>query len=182
MILDVDGAAAPRRIAGAFWTMLSLASAAVAVAALLALNALPHDGVTRVLAPTRASVLEEAFAKPRQPVLALELPADLAVPLPPGRVFADYGPARPQPTVKSYRLRGSNDVVAVVLVPDAPPVFRPSDAPRDALSVHGQYAASYTIEATSVSVVRWTEHETTYEISSRTLMPRDLARIAEQVR
>jgi hypothetical protein len=161
---------------------MSLASGAVALAVLLGVNALPHEQLPRVTLTTRSSVVAQALAQPRVPVLALGLPADVAVPLPPGRVVGDYGPARPQPNVKSYKLRGSNDIVTVVLVPDAPPVFRPSDAPRDALSVHGQYAASYTVEATSVSVVRWTEHDTTYEISSRTLFPRDLARLAEQVR
>jgi hypothetical protein len=33
-----------------------------------------------------------------------------------------------------------------------------------------------------VSVVRWTENGSTYEISSRTLRPAELARLAEQVR
>jgi len=38
------------------------------------------------------------------------------------------------------------------------------------------------VEPTSLSVVRWTENGMTYEVSSRSLGVRDLARLAEQVR
>jgi hypothetical protein len=127
-------------------------------------------------------VIAQALAKPQPQRLSLELPSEIAVPLPPGRVLGDYGPARPAPTVRSYRLRGSGDVIVVVMAPDAPKVLAPNPRPADALAVHGEYALGWTVEATSLSVVRWTENAMTYEISSRTLRPAELARLAESVR
>jgi hypothetical protein len=67
------------------------------------------------------------------------------------------------------------------MLPSAPAVTRPANLPADALSVHGAYAANYSIEATSVSAVRWTENGMTYEISSRALLLRDLLSLAERV-
>jgi len=88
---------------------------------------------------------------------------------------------RPAPTVRSFRLRGSNAIVVVAMFPGAPAVVRPATAPADALSVHGAYAANYSVEATSISAVRWTENGMTYEVSSRALLLGDLVRLAEQV-
>ena len=68
------------------------------------------------------------------------------------------------------------------MFPGAPAVVRPATAPADALSVHGAYAANYSVEATSISAVRWTENGMTYEVSSRSLSLRDLVVLAEQVR
>jgi hypothetical protein len=181
VILDLE-AASPRTFAPRFGLVLSLASASVAAAAILFLNALPHERVIRALPSIGPSVITQALARPRPATLALELPSDLAVPISPLRVDGVYGPPRPEPTVRSYRIRGSNDTVVIALASNVPPVRAPSPRPADSLSVHGSYAVSWTVEANSVSVVRWTEKGSTYEVSSRTLRPADLARIAEQVR
>ena len=162
MILDLEGAVPQRAISPRLWWILSIASATVAGAALLVVNALPHEQLDRFVVIARSpSVLEQAFAKPGPARLQLELPADIAVPVPPGRVVGDYGPGRPAPTVRSYRLRGSSDLV---------------------VAVHGSYAVGWIVEPTSLSVVRWTENGMTYEVSSRSLGVRDLARLAEQIR
>jgi hypothetical protein len=183
VILDVEGAVPQRTIAPRLWWILSLASATVAGAALLVVNAVPHEQLDRFVVIARGpSVLEQAFAKPGPARLQLELPADIAVPVPPGRVVGDYGPGRPPPTVRSYRLRGSSDLVVVAMAPDAPSVLAPPTRPADALTVHGSYAIGWMVEPTSLSVVRWTENGMTYEVSSRSLGVRDLARLAEQVR
>ena len=183
MILDIEGGASPQRtISPRLGRMLSIASAAVAAAALLAVAAIPHQSGAR-FAETGQSILEQAFAKPKPlPTLDLALPTDLAVEVLPQRVDGIYGPARPAPTVRSFRLRGSNAIVVIAMLPSATPVVRPATAPADALSVHGADAANYSIEATSVSAVRWTENGTTYEVSSRGLLLGDLLRLAEQVR
>ena len=83
--------------------------------------------------------------------------------------------------MRSFRMRGSNELVVVAMLPDAAAIVRPRDAPAEAFSVHGAYAANYSVEATSVSALRWTEHGMTYEISSRALSPRDLVRLAELI-
>ena len=178
MILDLDGAPPGREVRAGL--ALSIASAAVAAAALLVVNALPHEA-PRAAQQTARSVLAQAQLHPRPPRLALELPRDIAIGIPTS-LLASEGNRLASPTLRSYRMRDSGAIVTVVMIPDAPAVFRPSGAPGDALSVHGNYAAGYTVEATSVSVVRWTEHEITYEISARSLRPSELARIAEQLR
>ena len=183
MILDIEGATPQRTISPRLWWILSLASATVAAAALLVVNALPHEQLERfVVSASGPSVLEQAFASARPARLQLQLPADIAVPVAPGRVVGDYGPGRPAPTVRSYRLRGSNDLVVVAMAPDAPIVLAPATRPAEALAVHGSYAIGWLVEPTSLSVVRWTENGMTYEVSSRSLDVRDLARLAEHVR
>jgi len=182
VILDIEGASGRRAISPRLEPMLSIASAAVAAAALLAIAAIPHQSGPR-FAEAGPSILEQAFAKPKPPpTLHLALPSDIAVEVLPQRVDGIYGPARPMPTVRSFRLRGSNAIVVVAMFPGAPAVVRPATAPADALSVHGAYAANYSVEATSISAVRWTENGMTYEVSSRSLSLRDLVVLAEQVR
>ena len=182
MILDVDGSPAPRTISPGLGRMLSLASAAVAGAALLVFAARPHDAAPR-FPETAPSILEQAFARPKPPpTLDLALPLDVATEVLPQRVDGIYGPARPTPTVRSFRIRGSNAIVVVAMVPGAPAVVPPPIVPTDALSVRGTYAANYSVEATSISAVRWTENGVTYEVSSRALSLRDLVQLAQQVR
>jgi hypothetical protein len=162
--------------------MLSIASASVAVAALLMVSALPHEGPTPV-AGAGPSILEQAFANAKpSTALDLQLPSDLATVVAPLQADGMYGPARPVPTVRSYRLRGSNALVIVAMLPNAPTIVRPASPTSDDLSVHGMYAVNYSVEATSLSAIRWTENGTTYEVASRGLLLRDVLRIAEQVR
>jgi hypothetical protein len=183
VILDLDGATAgPRGISVQLGLVLSVASAAVATAALLILAALPHAATSRFV-ETGPSVLEQAFANQKVPTtLDLALPSDLAVEVLPQRVDGIYGPARPAPTIRSFRMRGSNAIVIVAMLPGSPAIVAPPDASPDALSVRGWYAANYSVEATSLSAVRWTENGMTYEIASRSLLVRDLVQLAEQVR
>jgi hypothetical protein len=180
MILDREIVPPRAVVPGRRW-ILSLASASVAAAAILFLNALPHDHLPRAV-PSQRSVIAEALARPKPVTLALQLPAAIAVEISPLRVDGVYGPPRPEPTVRSFRIRGTDDVVIIAVATDALPVQAPSPRPPDALAVHGAYAVSWTVEANSVSVVRWTENGSTYEIASRTLRPVELARLAEQVR
>jgi len=183
VILDLDGATARRAaISPRLGPMLSIASAAVAAAVLLMIAAIPHAAAPHFVV-TGPSILEQAFASQKPPMtLDLVLPSDLAVEVLPQRVDGIYGPARPAPTVRSFRIRGSNAIVIVAMLPGTPALVPPANAPADALSVHGTYAANYSVEATSLSAVRWTENGMTYEISSRSMLLRDLMLLAEQVR
>ena len=183
MILDLEGATARRAaISPRLGPMLSIASAAVAAAVLLMIAAIPHAAAPHFVV-TGPSILEQAFASQKPPMtLDLVLPSDLAVEVLPQRVDGIYGPARPAPTVRSFRIRGSNAIVIVAMLPGTPALVPPANAPADALSVHGTYAANYSVEATSLSAVRWTENGMTYEISSRSMLLRDLMLLAEQVR
>ena len=182
MILDLEGGTVQRAISPRLGLVLSIASGAVATAALLMMAALPHAAAPRFV-ETGPSILEQAFAKQKPPTtLDLVLPSDVAVEVLPQRVDGIYGPARPAPTLRSFRMRGTNAVVIVAMLPGAPAIVAPPDVSPDALSVRGWYAANYSVEATSLSAVRWTENGMTYEIASRSLLVRDLVMLAEQVR
>ena len=183
MILDLEGSLPQRAVSPRLGSMLSIASAAVAAVALLIIAALPHPHESApAFVQNGPSILEQAFARPKpQPTLDLRLPSDLAAEVLPLTVDGIYGPARPVPTLRSFRLRDSNALVVVAMLPSAPAVVPPSNAPADALYVHGAYAANYSVEATSISAVRLSEGGMTYEVSSRGLLLRDLVRIAEQV-
>lgn len=182
MILDIEGSPAQRAISPQLGRMLSIASAAVATAALLVVSALPHGTPTR-FAEAGPSILEQAFANAKpSTTLDLQLPSEVATAVTPLQVDGMYGPARPAPKVRSFRTRASNALVVVAMLPDAQPIVRPATVPADALSVHGVYAANYSVEATSLSAVRWTENGMTYEVASRGLLLRDVVGLAEQVR
>jgi hypothetical protein len=181
VILDLDGAAVQRTMSPRLGMMLSIASAAVAATALLIMSALPHEAPSRAL-ESGPSILEQAFARPTPQRLSLVLPADIAVPLSQVGTQDGTGNRRSALTPRSFRLRLTNDVVSVVPVPNAPPIAPPAQSPAEDLAVHGNYAQWWVTEPTSVSVLRWTESGTTYEISSRTLRPKDLARIADLLR
>jgi hypothetical protein len=182
VILDLEGSPAQRAISSQLGRMLSIASAAVATAALLMVSALPHDTPTRI-AEAGPSILEQAFASAKpSTTLDLQLPSDVATAVTPLQADGMYGPARPAPTVRSYRTRGSNALVIVAMLPNAPAIIRPASPTSDDLSVHGMYAVNYSVEATSLSAVRWTENGVTYEVASRGLRLGDVVRLAEQVR
>src|SRR5438874_10176566 len=130
--------------------MLSIASAAVATAVLLMIAAIPHAAARRFV-ETGPSILEQAFARQKPPMtLDLALPSDVAVEVLPQRVDGIYGPARPTPTLRSFRIRGSNAIVIVAMLPGAPAIVSPPDLSPGALSVRGWHAADYSVEATSL--------------------------------
>ena len=182
VILDLESAAAQPSISPLLGRMLSIAAAAVGAATLLAVAALPHSSPARAVA-TGQSILEEAFARPKpRPTLDLQLPDDLAAEMLTQRVNGISGLARPAPTLRAFRLRDSGGIVIVAMLPDAPAIIRPGNALADELSVHGVYAVNYSVEATSISAVRWTENGMTYEVSSPAVLFRDLVGLAEQVR
>lgn len=181
LILDVEGAAAQKVISPRLGAMLSIASAAVAAAALLMISALPREALPRAV-ESGPSVLEQAFARPAPQRLKLLLPQEIATQLPPLATSDGAGSGRSTNAPHSFRLRATNDVVSVAPVPDAPPITPPAQRTADTYAVHGNYAQWWITEPTSVSVLRWTENGTTYEISSRTLKPKDLARIADLLR
>jgi hypothetical protein len=182
VILDLESATVHRAIPPRLGVMLPIASAAVATAALLMVAALPHEPAPRFV-ERGPSILEQAFANQRPPTtLDLVLPSDLAVEIPAQRVDGISGLARPAPTLRSFRIRGSNTIVIVAMLPSAPAIVQPANPPADSLAVHGMYAVNYSVEATSVSAVRWTERAMTYEVSSRSLAVGELVRLADQVR
>jgi hypothetical protein len=182
VILELDGAVAQPPVSPVVGRALPIASAILAAATLLMSSGFygPHTPN----ASTRTSVLEEALTRQSSTsaTLALRLPPDVATEIRTRDVDGVTGPARSAPTFRSFRLSESDGVVIVAMLPGAPAIVSPSNPPADALSVRGTYAANYSVEAMSLSALRWTENGMTYEVASRTVLLRDLAALAEQVR
>ena len=182
MILDLEGAGPGEKIPPHHGGLLALASMAVAAAVLLMVAALPHQVPVRTVGGGPSIIAQSLQRESPKPRLSMVLPTDIATPLSQIGTQDGTGNARSVITPRSFRLRASNDVVSVAPIPDAPPVLRPTQPTEEMLAVHGNYAEWWTTEPSSVSVLRWTEDGTTYEISSRTLLPRELARIADLLR
>jgi hypothetical protein len=180
VIFDLEGTTMPREARRGLGLILPVASAAVATAVLLVAAAIPRAGAPHFV-ESAPSILEQAFAKP-PPTLDLMLPTDLALEVEPLRVDGIYGIRRPAPALRTFRMRGSNTIVIVAMVLAAPAIVKPANPPADTLWVHGVYAANYSVEATSLSAVRWTENGMTYEVAARSVLLRDLVALAEHVR
>jgi hypothetical protein len=183
VILELDGAVAQPPVSPVVGRALPIASAIVAAVTLF-VSAGFHDPAIR--APSAKSlILEEVFKKNQSavsPTLELRLPQDLAAEIQTREVDGVTGLARSAPTLRSFRIRESNTVVIVAWIPGAPAIVQPTNLPVDVLSVHGVYAANYSVEAPSLTAVRWTENGMTYEIASQSLLLRELVVLAEQVR
>jgi len=180
VILDLDGTGGRGRTRRHLSWILPLAAAAVALALVAAVNAVPHETTTREAAATpRVDTLSRATPVPK---LNLTLPQDLAVLTARAQYTGETGLLRPDAVVVTYRLRAGGDLVTVSPLPDAPAVRAPRNRPLDSLSVHGNFAEAWTTEATSTGIIRWTENGTTYQMSSRTLRPPQLVQVAEQLR
>jgi hypothetical protein len=176
VILDMEGSAAEPAVTPRLGWMLSLASALMAGTVLILVNELPHEPLAGIAAREETLARALAFAGP--PRLAMALPGDVALRL----TSSERGGGPASPNLNAYRIRGTEDIVVVAVLSGTPEVRRPPDAPHDALSVRGQYAEGNIVEPSSVSLVRWTERGLTYEVSSRTLLPRELARLADLLR
>jgi hypothetical protein len=182
VIFELDGAVAQPPVSPVVGRALPIASAIVAAVTLFVSAGL-HDPPMR--APSaRLLILEEVFKNQSavSPTLELRLPQDLAAEIHTREVDGVTGLARSAPTLRSFRIRGSNTIVIVACITGAPAIVQPTNLPVDVLFVHGVYAANYSVEAMSLTAVRWTENGMTYEVASRSLLLRELVALAEQVR
>jgi len=180
VILDLDGAGGRGGRGPRLPWVLPLAAAAVALALIASVNAVPHEtAVQETVAPARMETLANL---PPAPKVNLTLPADVAVLTARAQYTGETGLLRPGAAVMTYRLRDSNDLVTVSPLPEAPPINMPSAAAAGGLTVHGNYAQAQSAIGAVPNAVRWTERGITYQISSRTLGPYSLAAIAELLR
>ena len=103
MILDLDGTGGRGRTRRHLSWILPLAAAAVALALVAAVNAVPHETTTREAAATpRVDTLSRATPVPK---LNLTLPQDLAVLTARAQYTGETGLLRPDAVVVTYRLR-----------------------------------------------------------------------------
>jgi len=175
-ILDLDGPGARgprhRRALEAF---LALAAGALTLGFFASVPYWPREWTDRpvpppIVIPNAFSVL--ANARPA-PSAALALPPDL------GDVIQRRGPngetgliAR-ESAITMVRLRGTGDVVAFGSVP-------PTAAVGARVDVRG--VSGFTFTDRGLTIVRWTENDVMYEISSRTLDAARLVEIADRLR
>jgi hypothetical protein len=114
------------------------------------------------------------------PDLNLELPTDFAVVAARRGINGETGLIPTAASITTFRLRATGDLVSVAAPTGVSPVRRsPGDTGPDFL-VRGSYAVA-TVDRGS-TVLRWTEHNVTYEISSRTLDAAKLAEVANKLR
>lgn len=167
-ILDLDGPTRRPRRGRVFEALLASAATLLVAGFFLSVPHWPREWTQRtdlppVVIPNAFSVLAHAQPAPSR---TLELPDDL------GTVIQQRGPngetgliAR-DTAITLVRLR-TGDVVAFGAVPATPSVGA-------GLDVRG--SAGFTFVENGLTVVRWMENATMYEMSSRTL---DAARLVE---
>lgn len=171
--------------------LLTLAATALGVAFFLSVpywpkesiaNPLPSFLAQRFAAPPKAplhgpSVL--ASARPA-PDLNLTLPADLASVVRRTGINGETGLIPTAASITTFRLVATGDLVSVAAPTGVDPVTPLRGDPDPAYRVRGFYATASTDRGNNV--LRWTERGVTYEISSRTLDPGQLAQIADKLR
>jgi hypothetical protein len=92
------------------------------------------------------------------------------------------GPLTSEGLVTTYRLRASNDLVAVAPLPLAQTLPYPSPAPGSPpLRIRG-YDANWIITENGTTAIRWIENGVAFEISSRTLTIAQLVDLASMLR
>lgn len=177
----------PRR----FELLLTAAASAVALAFLLSVPYWPKEpSPNAVRLPTFAastatapSILRGpsilANAKP-VPDLNLSLPSDIATVAARRGINGETGLIPTAAAVTTFRLRATGDLVTVAAPTGIEAVRRISNDGDPALRVRGAYAVA-SLERGS-TIIRWTENDVTYEISSRTLDAPHLADIANKLR
>jgi hypothetical protein len=114
------------------------------------------------------------------PDLNLDLPSDYAVVTARRGINGETGLIPTAASITTFRLRATGDLVSVAAPTGVLPVRRaPGDVGPD-FRVRGSYAV-VSVDRGS-TVLRWTEHNVTYEISSRTLDAAKLAEVANKLR
>lgn len=114
------------------------------------------------------------------PDLNLDLPADFAIVTARRGINGETGLIPTAASITTFRLRATGDLVTVAAPTGVSPVRRaPGDLGPD-VRVRGAYAVVSLGRGSTV--LRWTENNVTYEISSRTLDAARLAEVANKLR
>ena len=119
-----------------------------------------------------------ASARPA-PELNLTLPTDLASVVRRTGINGETGLIPTAASITTFRLVATGDLVSVAAPTGVDPVTPARGDPDPAYRVRGFYA-SLSIDRGN-TVLRWTEHGVTYEISSRTLDAGQLAQVADRL-
>lgn len=114
------------------------------------------------------------------PDLNLDLPDDFAAVAARRGIDGETGLIPTAASITTFRLRATGDLVSVAAPTGVSPVRRaPGDAGPD-YRIRGSYAVASVGRGSTV--LRWTENDVTYEISSRTLDAAKLAEVANKLR
>ena len=162
--------------------LLTVAATAVGVAFFVSVPYWPRSWTERPIVPNVAklsgpSVL--ASLRPA-PVLNLALPDDLAIVVARRGINGETGLIPTAASITTFRLRASGDLVSVAAPTGIEPVTPIRGDPDPAFRVRGFYALAKMERGNTV--IWWTEHGVTYEISSRTLDAAQLAEVANKLR
>ena len=178
---------------GRLEALLTLAATAVAIAVFASLPHWPREplanpipsfvtAAAQNLTASKAPLLGPSLLASLKPVpdLNLNLPESVAMVVRRTGINGETGLIPTAASITTFRLRAAGDLVSVAAPTGLAAVRRsPGDAGPEYL-VRGSYAVA-TVDRGS-TVLRWTEHDVTYEISSRTLDATRLALVANRLR
>jgi hypothetical protein len=173
--------------------LLTLAATSLAVAFFVSVPHWPKQSIdnpissfvtsaAQRLGSNKAPLLGPSVLKSLAPVpdLNLDLPSDLATVAARRGINGETGLIPTAAAITTFRLRATGELVSVAAPTGLSPVRRtPGDTGPDYL-VRGSYAVVTTDRGSTV--LRWTEHGVTYEISSRTIDAARLAELANKLR
>lgn len=172
--------------------LLTIAAAALAVAFFASVPYWPRDRIENPIpsfvsaaltAPDKAPLLGPsvlASAKPA-PVLNLGLPNSVATVVRRTGINGETGLIPTLASITTFRLNASGDLVSVAMVEGATPITSAALVGSEAtFTVRGQYAVASVDRG--ITHIRWTENGITFDIASRTLAPRGLVDVANELR
>jgi hypothetical protein len=173
--------------------LLTLAATSLAVAFFVSVPHWPKEaidnpipsfvrGAAQDLGSHKAPLLGPSVLRSLAPVpdFNLDLPSDIATVAARRGINGETGLIPTAASITTFRLRATGELVSVAAPTGLSPVRRsPGDTGPDYL-VRGAYAV-VTMDRGS-TVLRWTEHDVTYEMSSRTVDAVRLAELANKLR
>jgi hypothetical protein len=173
--------------------LLTLAAASLAVAFFVSVPHWPRESIENPvssfviaaagsLTSNKAPLLGPSVLRSLPPVpdLNLDLPSDVATVAARRGINGETGLIPTAASITTFRLRATGELVSVAAPTGLAPVRRaPGDTGPDFV-VRGSYAVVSMDRGSTV--LRWTEHGVTYEISSRTIDAAGLAELANKLR
>lgn len=172
--------------------LLTTAATAVAVAFFLSVPHWPKEPLDNPI-PSFVSAAAQSLTSSKAPLLGpsllanlkpvphlnLDLPASVATVVRRSGINGETGLIPTAASITTFRLRTSGDLVSVAAPTGVSPVRRAPGDIGPGFIVRGSYAVVSTDRGSTL--LRWTENDVTYEISSRTLDAVALAGLANQL-
>ena len=173
--------------------LLTLAATTVAIAFFASVPYWPKEPLNNPI-PSFVSAAAKSLTSAKAPLLGpsvlaslapvpdlnLDLPNDFAVVTARRGINGETGLIPTAASITTFRLRATGDLVSVAAPTGVSPVRRSPGDIGPEVRVRGAYAVVSMDRGSTV--LRWTENNVTYEISSRTLDAAQLTEVANKLR